>query len=180
MVVVERLLAVSCYEWSWLSYLVQCCYQTIVVGYYWFRSAWRWYCIDVFRHGGMQWRVVMLMSWWYWGCPLPCPLSSWCRVMLLHWGWLSCYHAATSQWQWYGRMIVAMSSYLMPHDVGWCYRRWRWYCIGVLPWWWYAVVRRGGGWGWCLCGALHSWWCVMMMLILRLVVCCWSTERILA
>ena len=153
----------SCYEWSCLSYLVQCCCQTISV-YYWFGSAWRWYCIDLCRHGCMRWWVVT--SRWYWGC---------CNVLFLRDVGDVVAHevdcAATSRW-WYGRMFVAMSSYLMMwSDV---------VVDGIV-----LMCRHSGGMRWCVavvvevgvCAALPSWW-FMMMLIHGVDCCdCWSIYR---
>ena len=150
----------SCYEWSCLSYLVQCCCQTISV-YYWFGSAWRWYCIDLCRHGCMRWWVVT--SRWYWGC---------CNVLFLRDVGDVVAHevdcAVTSRW-WYGRMFVAMSSYLMMwSDV---------VVDGIV-----LMCRHSGGMRWCVavvvevgvCAALPSWW-FMMMLIHGVDCCdCWS------
>ena len=100
----------SCYEWSCLSYLVQCCCQTISV-YYWFGrhgDGIVLICADMVVCGGEWWRrggiedVAMssffamwvmslhmrLIARWHRGggmdeCLLPCPLTSWCGVMLL-------------------------------------------------------------------------------------------------
>jgi len=114
--------------------------------------------------------VVCSGEWWRRGgiedvrCRVLFPHDvGWCRCT---WGWLSCYHAATSRW-WYGRMFVAVSSYLMMwrRDV----------VVDGIVWCADMVVVFGGDVAVVVevgvCAALPSWW-FMMMLIQHGVDCC--------
>ena len=70
------------------------------------------------------------------------------------WGWLSCYHAATSRWWW----TNVCCHVFLPHDVGWC-------CLMVLYWCAAMVVAKSRWFGLMfLCRALPSWWCMMMLI----------------
>lgn len=122
----------SCHEWSWLSYLVQCCCQTIS----WLLLVWvgmeTWRCIDVCRHGGVCGGDG---EWWCRGCIEDVR----CRVLFPHdMGCEVDCHVIMRRHRVGGMDKWMFVPCLLPIEVVWCCCRW--YCIDVPPWWWYAVA----------------------------------------
>ena len=129
----------SWYEWSWLSYLVQYCCQTISwllsvwIGMemvcVWCVPPWWWYVFDdVCRHdGGMRRRRGRMDE-----CLLLRPLTSWCGVIVVDGIVLMCRYGG-DKW-WWQRPVVEVGVLLFPHDdVWWCCYTWGW-LLWLLIW----------------------------------------------
>ena len=113
----------SWYEWSWLSYLVQYCCQTIswllsvwigmeMVCVWWCVPPWWWYAATSRSYGRMfvaASSYFMMWGdncWWYW-----CAAMWWWQVVV----------ATSGGWGW------CFWTVLFPHgDVWWCCYTWGW------------------------------------------------------